>query len=177
MHRTLATGLVLTGAFGLGLADEEIDPVLNEESSGSGAQVDPGHGFGDGALDGYIESWIFVSIPDAGTYPLREVLEEGSAGWEALASYGEPIESFEPVHLLTPNVSTNNLGVVVLMPAEQACPGDFNGDGVIDAADLVIFAGLFIAGDAGADLNNDGAVDVADQLLFFELAMAGCSVG
>ena len=173
MQRTLATGLVLTSAFGLGLADEEIDPILNEESSGSGAQVDPGHGFGSGDLDGYIESWVFVSIPDAGTYTLREVLEEGSDGWAALAAYGEPIESYEPVNVFTPNVSMNNLGLVVLMPA-IVCLGDFNSDGAVDAEDLVIFAGLFIEGNILADLTGDGVLDMADQFLFFELAVAGC---
>ena len=45
-------------------------------------------------------------------------------------------------------------------PEAPDCPGDFNGDGVIDGADLTILLGDW--GGAAADLNGDGVVDGAD---------------
>ncbi len=179
MHCTLMTGLVLTGTFGFGLVGEGINPIfnpmpLNEESSGSGAQVDSGHELEDGKLDGYIESWVYVFIPGAGTYTLREVLEEGSAGWDAFAAYGEPIESYELVSIFTHSVNGNNSGIEVLVPV-GGCPGDFNDDGVIDIHDILIFADWFLGGDLRADINGDGLIDLFDQFAFFELMLDGCA--
>ena len=44
-------------------------------------------------------------------------------------------------------------------------PGDMNGDGVIDIADLQLFTTLMLAGDASADLNGDGFVNAFDRNL------------
>jgi parallel beta-helix repeat protein len=53
----------------------------------------------------------------------------------------------------------------------SSIPGDINGDGFVDASDLLLLAGSFgkRAGEAGydsrCDLNADGAVDVSDRLI------------
>lgn len=46
-------------------------------------------------------------------------------------------------------------------------PGDLNGDGIVDVADLLILLSAWGAcvGDCPADLNGDGVVDVADMLI------------
>lgn len=44
---------------------------------------------------------------------------------------------------------------------EPQCPGDLNGDGVVDADDLGILLGAFGASDAG-DVNDDGVTDADD---------------
>lgn len=50
---------------------------------------------------------------------------------------------------------------------ERFCPGDFNGDGVVNAADLAIFIGQFgCEGICEADLNLDGLVNILDLNLF-----------
>lgn len=47
-----------------------------------------------------------------------------------------------------------------------ACPSDFNGDGTVDVADLLILLAAWGACDGcGEDLNGDGVVDVADMLI------------
>ncbi|MCA9151505.1 MAG: hypothetical protein KDA92_19465, partial [Planctomycetales bacterium] len=49
-------------------------------------------------------------------------------------------------------------------------PGDFNGDGNVDASDLALFAAGYRAGDMQFDLTNDGVVDTADRdLMVFDL--------
>ena len=58
-------------------------------------------------------------------------------------------------------------------PAETSCPGDMNGDGIVDAADLQIFIQLYLNGDAVADINEDGVLDYSDILLFRGLWQPG----
>jgi hypothetical protein len=58
-------------------------------------------------------------------------------------------------------VANSGTGILtVLAPEAPDCPGDFNGDNVIDGADLTILLGDW--GGGAADLNGDGTVDGAD---------------
>jgi cytochrome c peroxidase len=41
-------------------------------------------------------------------------------------------------------------------------PGDFDGDGVVDAADLAVWSASFATGDGGGDADDDGDTDGAD---------------
>lgn len=50
---------------------------------------------------------------------------------------------------------------------ERFCPGDFNGDGVVNAADLAVFISQFgCVGECEADFNLDGLVNTIDLNLF-----------
>ncbi len=44
----------------------------------------------------------------------------------------------------------------------EACVGDVNGDGLVDAADLGLLIGAWGTADPAADINGDGSVDAAD---------------
>jgi agmatine deiminase len=55
-----------------------------------------------------------------------------------------------------------------------ACPGDFNGDGVIDAADLGTLLSAFGTASAAADINGDGIVDAADLGLLLGVFGTAC---
>ena len=55
------------------------------------------------------------------------------------------------------------------IPAMADCPGDLDGDGVIDGTDLGLMLGVWNTGDPNADLDGDGSVDGAD----FGLLIAG----
>ncbi|MCB0761613.1 MAG: hypothetical protein KDC12_08830 [Flavobacteriales bacterium] len=60
--------------------------------------------------------------------------------------------------------------------AQFACFGDFNGDGQIDTADLLLFLGQFgCATDCFGDLNGDGLVNTSDLLLFLGYFGTSCS--
>lgn len=163
----------MTNSLCLISADEQADPIVIPDSSDSTPMGSREDGVWTGGIDGYIEAWMFVSIPEFGTFSLLEVLEEGSAGWDAFAAFGEPIESYEPIDIFIPIANTNNAGVTVLMPV-VSCLGDFNYDGIVDSGDLVVFAQAYIDGDQLADITYDGNIDIADQLLFFDLATSGC---
>jgi len=122
---------------------------------------------------GFIEPWMYVSVPENGTYTLRDVLEEGTDGWNAFMSYGLSIDAYEPISIFTTQSPTNYNGIVVLVPQED-CLGDFNNDDVVDELDIILFAQAYAQGDAAADLTNDGVVDVQDHMLFIQLASMGC---
>lgn len=57
----------------------------------------------------------------------------------------------------------DDFAVAAVAPA-AACAGDFNGDGVRDAADLAVLLGAW--GAADGDLNADGTTDAADLAAF-----------
>jgi len=177
MLMNLAVALVMASSMGLVLAEPEL--VLDDEGSGQGsdgdgsAQADQGGGlFGD-QVDEHIASWVYISMPGHGTYSMREVLVEGSAGWDAFAAFGQAIEEFEPVKMFIPNASVNTTGIVVWMPIEQ-CPGDMDEDGDLDLQDLLIFAQAFADGDESADLNGDGQLNFDDQGVMFDALNDGC---
>jgi hypothetical protein len=47
-----------------------------------------------------------------------------------------------------------------------ACPGDFDGDGVVDSRDVLAFLNAWSAREPGGDFNADGAIDTRDMLAF-----------
>ncbi len=64
--------------------------------------------------------------------------------------------------------------VVQLVGAVFGCPGDVNGDNVVDTADLGLVIGAFGGGAGPADLNGDGVVDTADLGLVLAEFGGGC---
>jgi hypothetical protein len=59
------------------------------------------------------------------------------------------------------SVLSVNVGLAWILPPEPALPGDLNGDGIVDGADLGILLGAWGTSGPG-DLNGDGVVDGAD---------------
>ncbi len=61
-----------------------------------------------------------------------------------------------------------------------ACPGDFNGDGMVNLADFLAFAGGFgtrsgdASYDANLDMDGNGAVDLSDFLAFAKVFGTAC---
>lgn len=58
------------------------------------------------------------------------------------------------------------VAVATSVPAQgdctASCPGDLDGDGIVDGADVGILLGVWQAGDPCADLDGSGVVDGAD---------------
>lgn len=66
---------------------------------------------------------------------------------------------------------------VVIQRLPRLCPGDINGDGIVNTADLTQLISQFgfnVIPSEGGDLNGDGVVDVNDLSLI--LANIGCTV-
>ncbi len=57
---------------------------------------------------------------------------------------------------------------------DDSCPGDTNGDGVVDADDFFNFLDNFAAGDDTADIDGNGTIDANDFFAFLDLFVAGC---
>lgn len=80
-------------------------------------------------------------------FPLAQDLVAGTTYYICAGSYG---------------ASTAITGVLSIDGPPQSVPGDINGDGVVDAADLATLLGAWDTSDPMADINHDGLVDAAD---------------
>jgi hypothetical protein len=60
----------------------------------------------------------------------------------------------------------------------SSCVGDFNGDGNVDTADLLLFLGMFgcPSNCAYGDLSGNGSVDTQDLLLFLSIFGTACDL-
>lgn len=58
-------------------------------------------------------------------------------------------------------------------PFITSCPGDLNGDGLIDTADLVLYLQWFENGDARADITGDGVINFFDLQLYISIFEPG----
>lgn len=93
-------------------------------------------------------------------------LGDGVFSVELLASQQRGTDRYEiiavggsrPVTLMPEAIVVSRLGT-----------GDYNGDGVIDADDVLDFANDFVAGNGGADLNGDGIISGQDFFLLLSL--------
>ena len=70
----------------------------------------------------------------------------------------------------------NNCDGFITGNEELGCPGDFNSDGVISVADLLIYLGEFgCEENCTADFDQDGLVNIGDLLGFLSVFGAPCS--
>jgi len=66
-----------------------------------------------------------------------------------------------------PSFAVDDIQIYGSDPVELPCPGDFNGDGAINATDLLIFLGEYgCQANCGIEMNGDGANNATDLLLF-----------
>lgn len=74
------------------------------------------------------------------------------------------------------NVGTQGYALVVTGEVAMAdeCVADFNGDGVVNTQDVLVFLNAWNAGDSSADINGDGDVNSQDVLAFLNLWNTGC---
>ncbi len=163
--------LILASSVGIHLVSLDV-PSFDDQHGISDEDLSDGS-YSPGQAEDYIESWLYMHIPDFGTFTLREVLEEGTLGHDAFGTFGYPIEDFEPIELMTTNPTQNNNGIVVYMLAEH-CLGDFNDDGTVNIGDLSLFTIAYSEGDLIADLTGNGEVDIFDQIFFIQLLSMGC---
>jgi hypothetical protein len=105
------------------------------------------------------------------------VFTRGSAGWEetgkllppastGMYRFGDHVAMSGEVIAVAASWDTDEAGVyqgsVFVFEPAAVCPGDLNGDTVVDGADLGQLLGAWGGGPGPADLNGDGAVDGAD---------------
>jgi len=105
----------------------------------------------------------------------------------------DAINSVEQVHIASPElgdwtvrvhapaVNVGTQGYALAMTGDildgdtgLGCPTDFNGDGVIDTADLGYLISAFGSAGGAADINGDGVVDTADLGLFIPMFGSTC---
>ena len=63
-------------------------------------------------------------------------------------------------------------------PLQTSCPGDLNGDGIINTADFNLFLSWYLSGDVRADMNNNGNIDFFDIGSYLAIFQPGfCTIG
>ncbi|MCA9284867.1 MAG: hypothetical protein KDA22_06625 [Phycisphaerales bacterium] len=75
--------------------------------------------------------------------------------------------SGEIPYFCIPHCGFDMIGLITVEPA--AVPGDLNGDGIVDGADLGLLLAAWGTDDAAADLDGSGTVDGADLGLMLGL--------
>ncbi|MCC7387871.1 MAG: right-handed parallel beta-helix repeat-containing protein [Phycisphaerales bacterium] len=58
--------------------------------------------------------------------------------------------------------------------APDACPADFNGDGLVNTIDVLHFLNAWSSGDPRGDFNGDGSINTIDVIRFLNAWSAGC---
>jgi len=139
------------------------------QTTDGGANWSRRDGFGGpGAIPDIPVHWLAIRACD--TYQLYVgtelgvyVSEDAGATW-APSGAGMPnviVESLDFQNENTLVAFTYGRGVYTTS-LEACCPGDLNGDSLIDTADLGILISAFGTTSADADINGDGIVDTAD---------------
>ena len=70
--------------------------------------------------------------------------------------------------------SIDGTATLVAVGDVPACPGDFNGDGLVNTQDVLAFLNAWAAGDSSADCTGDGNINTQDVLCFLNAWAAGC---
>jgi hypothetical protein len=124
------------------------------------AECDPsGHGEGErflGAID--------VSTDGAGDAPFDA----------RVPAAGVPAGAFVTATATDTDARATSEFSACIVADDAGCPGDFNGDGVVDTQDVLAFLNAWTAGDDSADFNGDGAVNTLDVLAFLNAWSTGC---
>ncbi|VAX40132.1 hypothetical protein MNBD_PLANCTO03-1304 [hydrothermal vent metagenome] len=118
-------------------------------------------------------SWVMVSeVAHSG----KQWIEDGFAVREYLPAADQVRVRFSVAD--SPNDSDTEAGidafVMTDLVCDDECVADFNGDGIVNTQDVLLFLNAWSAGDMSADVNGDGEVNTQDVLFFLNLWNVGC---
>lgn len=92
---------------------------------------------------------------------------------------GSSIRSAKTVQAFRVKIYGTDIGEPTFLGCNAAftsCPGDLNGDGIINVADLQMFINWYQNGDSRGDVNNDGQLDFADVQFYLSIFDVGYCV-
>ena len=124
-----------------------------------------------GASPGEDSMLVEFSTDDGASWSLLTEISESATSWR---SYEGIIETSSSPTTLVRFVASDfgagsvveagidDFSISVRACGETSCPGDFNGDGLVDGADLGLLLVAWNTDDPNADLNGNGSVDGAD---------------
>jgi len=108
-----------------------------------------------------VDAGPFFALPGETAHGHAVTLDAGAPGL---------FEATLEIHSDDPDEPVRLVALRANVVAETSCPGDLNGDGVVDSADLLLLLNAWgdchaAPANCPADLNGDGVVDSADLLL------------
>ena len=132
-------------------------------------------------VDGQHVWTMDISDPDAFSghefhAPHFLIINMAVGGWFPGITNPNGITAPLPAEYLVDYIRIYDNGYTILSGSglEEDCPGDINGDGKVDAADLGLLISAWNTSDPAADYNEDGMVDAADLGLLIS-AWGNCS--
>ncbi len=112
-----------------------------------------------------------VRLEGLGTFPIEDLIVNDVGHWYLVNSFGLAINNARQMVVWGHNPGTGQDGILLLTPV--TVPGDLNGDGCVDQADLGQLLASFDA-DGGGDLDGDGDTDQADLGVLLSAYGDGC---
>ncbi len=133
------------------------EPIIFQVNPGETWYVDAdGDGYGDGA-----EAIQTCSIPTGFVQNTADCDDNNALIYEGASGTGQGLD--------------NNCNGQIEPSEEGGCPGDFNGDGAISVADLLVLLGDFgCTTNCLADFDGDGVVNVGDLLGYLSVFGDDC---
>ncbi len=126
-----------------------------------------------------VEYWLEITGPQDGTdqvfSPLSPYHPDGNQPSE---QFGLMSDRQQWLPVMDPDSGRLFTLPFMLFADAGGCRPDFNGDGVVNTQDFLIYLNLWSGGDLGADWNADGVVNTVDFLAFLtdwsDAAQHGC---
>ena len=149
------------------------------DNTGSGTGADPGN-------DIFV---VEVSDDNGSSWTELEVVgpsdSQSSGGWFQVSYNLGAVSGFEPNDQFRIRFSASDLGEGSVIEAAvdaielsvfdcSSCPGDINGDGVLNFFDVSAFLNAFNSGDPAADFDGNGVYNFFDVSAFLNAFAAGC---
>jgi len=143
-------------------------PPLPEDGSGAYRLFMSNHYNGDDFVLTSKGRWLLGDTRGVG------VGSQGPIQWEDGNLDGE-FGAGECVDYSNADPCLDGLGAaIVIHTTAAACPGDFNGDTVVNSLDFVAFLNAYVSSDPEADFNGDTVVNSLDFVAFLNAFAAGC---
>jgi len=102
----------------------------------------------------------------------------GPLGMPGAAFFGHTEKTLVSFQLVVYGTQTGIPPALACPAVLTSCPGDLNGDGIVNTVDLQLFFEWYLDGDLAADVNGDGVLNFADILFFRTLWQPGfCNGG
>jgi len=111
-----------------------------------------------------------------GTGPMPDPGADMVTGLGEIGVPGSVYRSEKTVEAFRVKVYGSETGIPIFEgcnPFTTSCPGDLNGDGIINVADLQIFVNWWTTGNALADIDGDGDIDFQDLLTYRSIWIPG----
>ena len=155
-----------TGPVAVDGAGDFAFPVVQTVMTGTGSYQ------GYGLVIGLIIGSGSFNLADFGAVESAIAGNVAVAGGQVTLSGAQAFANSGEISGVTTSIDGN--ATLVAIGDVPDCPGDFNGDGIVDTRDVLAFLNAWTANDPSSDCDGNGVIDTRDVLCFLNVWTAGC---